>query len=147
MVLGQPHLPAFGRHLSIVRLSLVPSSAVTGTPRPTSRRGRPARLSVVDDGIRVHWIEDARRRAEAARAPVVDTRALLAEARIRWLEAALAVARLLGHARPAGAGGGAGAVGAPRGRVHVTRPGPGAAKPGETGFGGVEAIAWFGEAR
>jgi hypothetical protein len=95
----------------------------------------------------VHWIEDARRRAEAARAPVVDTRALLAEARIRWLEAALAVARLLGHARPAGAGGGAGAVGAPRGRVHVTRPGPGAAKPGEAGFGGVEAIAWFGEAR
>jgi hypothetical protein len=145
--LAQPSIPALGRHLSIVRDPLAPPWAVTGTTRPTSRRGRPARPSAVDDGVRVHRIEDARRRAGAARAPVVDTRALLAEARIRWLDAALAVARLLGNARPAGAGGGAGAIGAPRGRAHDTRPGTGAAKPGGTEFGGVEAIAWFGEAR
>jgi hypothetical protein len=144
---AEPPIPVLGRHLSIVRGPLAPPSAGTGTSRPPSRRGRPARPLILDDRARVHRIEDARRRTQAPRAPVVDTRALLAEARTRWLDAALAVARLLAHARPADAGGGAGALGAPRWRAHDTRAGSMAGSSGETEFGGVEAIAWFGEAR
>jgi hypothetical protein len=91
----------------------------------------------------VHRIEDARRRTEPM--PVDATRVLLEEARTKWLEAALAVARLLGQARPEAAGGEAGAVAAQRWRSHNARPATGSRRRPQAARGGVEAIAWFGE--
>jgi hypothetical protein len=116
---------------------------VPARPRPASSTG----AELTASSGRVYRIEDARRRAEAARAPVVDTRALLAEARIKWLEATLAIARGLGHAPPARAGGGTAVGGPRRWSARDTRSTGGAGRPGPAKLGGVEAIAWFGEAR
>jgi hypothetical protein len=139
-----PPVP-FGRRLSIVRGALAPPFAVGGTTRRPVRRESAVRTSAAGDRPRVHRIEDARRRIDPV--PVDATRVLLEEARTKWLEAAVAVARLLGHARPAAAGGGAEAVDASRWRSHDTRPATRARRPPEAERGGVEAIAWFGEAR
>jgi hypothetical protein len=120
------------------------SRRLPARPRPAaSPRGERARPG----GARVYRIEDARRRAEAARTPVETTRALLAEARAKWLEATLAIARVLGHARPLGIAGASGVVGARRWGAQDGRRATGATRPGAAEFGGVEAIAWFGEAR
>jgi hypothetical protein len=139
-----PVLP-LGRRFSIVRGALAAPAAVGGTTRRTVRPGPAARTPAVGDRPRVHRIEDARRRTEPV--PVDATRVLLEEARTKWLEAAVAVARLLGHVRPAAAGGGPGAVDASRWRSRDTRPATATRRPPGAARGGVEAIAWFGEVR